>query len=505
MSGDGEDPYSQGTPPSFIPSSSQRRRQSAAQHIPQAGEQPHVNDPAGSTPPSFTPSAADHAARGPQDAARVHMPSAAPSHTAAVAHTPLSSRTSRSTSHTQQAAVSARPDGSTRLQQAATAPRRASGSSAHAGAAREAGSGRYGRGTTGTSESALRPGRSTGARDASSTPGHPGRPLGHGQPVRAVKRHRPLRTVLIVILVLIVALLLAFAGAWNWVDSNLNKSSWLTGSADTAGTSWLILGSDQRDEDGGVGGSAKETPGARNDTILVLTRASNGRGSLISIPRDSLVKVSGQYMKINAVSQLDGHQALVGQVEKITGEHIDHVAQIRFDGLQQVVDALDGVELCYDADVNDARSGLVWTKGCHQANGSTALAFSRMRYSDPEGDFGRAQRQRQVIAAIIKKAATPAVLANPGKLHSVAEASLDSIVVDEKANPYTLAMMALTMRAASGDDGVTGSVYWTDPGYYVRGVGSSVLLDDEKNLALFNELMDGSHAAGAVGTLAETK
>ena len=50
---------------------------------------------------------------------------------------------------------------------------------------------------------------------------------------------------------------------------------------------------------------------------------------------------------------------------------------------------------------------------------------------------------------------------------------------------------------------ISGSVYWTDPGYYVDGVGSSVLLDEEKNLELFSELAKGTHKAGAVGTLAE--
>ena len=319
------------------------------------------------------------------------------------------------------------------------------------------------------------------------------------------RRHHPLRIISTILLLLLVALLLALAGTWNWVDTHLDKTSWLTGSANTPGTSWLILGSDERDESGGVGGSASDTPGSRTDTILVLTRAANGKGSLISIPRDSLVKVNDEHMKINGVVQLEGRQTLIGEVEQITGEHIDHVAQIQFDGLQNVVDALGGVELCYDADVNDANSGLVWTKGCHNADGGTALAFSRMRYSDPQGDFGRAQRQRQVVAAIIKKTSSAQVLTNISTLHKVAETSLDSVIVDEDANPYTLLMMALTMRAASGGDGVTGSVYWANPDYYVQGVGSTVLLDADKNTALFEELMQGTHAAGTVGTLAETE
>lgn len=77
---------------------------------------------------------------------------------------------------------------------------------------------------------------------------------------------------------------------------------------------------------------------------------------------------------------------------------------VQFGGLVKVVDALGGVELCYDQDVNDPYSQLNWTAGCHTADGTTALAFSRMRYADAQGDFGRAARQRQVINAIVKKA-----------------------------------------------------------------------------------------------------
>ena len=120
--------------------------------------------------------------------------------------------------------------------------------------------------------------------------------------------------------------------------------------------------------------------------------------------------------------------------------------------------------------MNDALSNLNWTAGCHTADGATALAFSRMRYSDPKGDFGRAERQRQVIGAIAKKAMSGKTLTNIPKLNKTLKAALASITVDPNTN--------------------------------VSGVGSSVLLDDAKNLELFRELASGSHKPGAVGTLA---
>ena len=88
--------------------------------------------------------------------------------------------------------------------------------------------------------------------------------------MKSHNRHNPGRIALTVLLVLIMALGLSVFSAWNWVDGQLNKKSWLTSKADTAGESWLILGSDERD---GTTGDTGEVTGFRTDTILVLTKA----------------------------------------------------------------------------------------------------------------------------------------------------------------------------------------------------------------------------------------
>lgn len=450
-SNSGVDP--QGNPPSFIPSGNRRRRATSpiAREVPSSTFDSGRQQPT-SVPPSFAPSSARHTTSQPSEA----VPSFAP--------------TSASSSRT---------------------PRRASGTTRNAS----------------PMPSTVYPAES---RSVNNTGGRPLSPRSAGTPRpiatapssnrygTATTTHHPMRIVATILIAIIIALILASFSMWNWVNGQLNKESWLSSKANTSGTSWLLLGSDQRD-----GEEAKSITGFRTDTILVLTKPNSGANSLISIPRDSLVKVNGTYMKINAVAQSAGRQALVEQVETITGQKIDHVAQIRFNGLKDVVDALGGIELCYDTTVNDALSGLNWQAGCHTADGTTALAFSRMRYSDVKGDFGRAERQRQVIGAIAKKATSSATLTHPSRITKVAKAGLSAVTVDENTNPYTLAQMMLAFKAASSDQGISGSVYWTDPNYMLAGVGSSVLLDDAKNLELFSQLAAGSHDPGAVGTLAE--
>ena len=324
---------------------------------------------------------------------------------------------------------------------------------------------------------------SSPAANVSTKFSHLGRPAAATAKTVTARRPRALRITLCAIAVLVAALILSVFGAWQWVDSKLNRSDWLTDTTDYGGVDNIS--------------------GFRTDTILVLIKPKSGPSSLVSIPRDSLMNVDNQYMKINAVALIAGKKALVSNVEQITGQKIDHVAQIKFGGLQNVVNALGGIELCYDEDVQDSYSGLNWKAGCHTADGSTALSFSRMRYADARGDFGRNERQRQVISAIVKKASSSETLTNPSKIVAVSNAAMSALTVDEKTNPYTLLTMALAFKSATGSNGISGSVYWSDPDYYVDGVGSSVLLDDAKNTELFNQLADGTYKAGTVGNLAE--
>jgi len=159
--------------------------------------------------------------------------------------------------------------------------------------------------------------------------------------------------------------------------------------------------------------------------------------------------------------------------------------------VRDVVDAVGGVELCLDYDVNDWRSELVWEAGCRQADGDTALAFARMRYSDPQGDIGRTERQRQLVASIISEVATPATVLDPRGHVDLIDSALGAIVVDEETGIIDLARMALAFRSATGADGLIGPPPIADLNYQPGGVGSTVLLDPERAPGFFERLRNG--------------
>ncbi|WP_216381259.1 LCP family protein [Arcanobacterium phocae] len=274
---------------------------------------------------------------------------------------------------------------------------------------------------------------------------------------------------------------------FNLGDSRITRISALTGSPDTPGTTYLIVGSDER---GGV--VSDPTEGHRADTIMVLQVPESGTTSLVSIPRDTLVDYpDGNSGKINAALNVGGHQSLVKTVESLTGLTVDHYVQIGMDGVKQLTDAVGGVNLCLDYDVDDPYSTLLWQAGCHDVDGTTALAFSRMRYQDPLGDIGRTARQRQVVSKIISKAASTSTIVNPSKQRELVTATADVLTVDNNDSLFDVAWAGLALRSAMGPDGAMGTPPISSLNYVGDDGASYVLLDADASPTFWADVRDG--------------
>ncbi|MCA5892781.1 LCP family protein [Isoptericola sp. NEAU-Y5] len=299
------------------------------------------------------------------------------------------------------------------------------------------------------------------------------------------------------VLVLVLVLLLAWpVGLVLWANGKIQHVEALSGASNTPGTTYLIAGSDER----GTGSVSDDgTSGARTDTIMVLHKPTSGPTALISIPRDTYTPIpEHDPNKINAAFAWGGPPLLVQTVEGLTGLTVDHYAEVGFGSVEELVDAVGGVELCYDDDVDDPKSELVWEAGCHPADGETALAFSRMRYSDPKGDIGRAERQQQVVAAVAAKVVKPGVLLNPANQVRLIDAGTGAMAVDENTGIVNLGQLALAFKGATGPEGVTGTPPIADPGYNPgNGVGSSVLLDEETVGQFWADVRDGNLEPGS--------
>ena len=278
---------------------------------------------------------------------------------------------------------------------------------------------------------------------------------------------------------------------WNKASDQLRRIDALSSMADTPGETWLIVGSDSR-SDGAIADTT--TAGQRADSVMVLHKAENGQTSLTSLPRDTYVNIPGYGEdKINASYAYGGAKLLVKTVEGLTKMKVNHYVEVGMGGVKNVVDAVGGVEACLDYDVDDHDSGLIWNTAqgkCQQVNGEKALAFSRMRKSDPTGDIGRGLRQRAIISAAVKKAMSPSTLLNPSATSKLVDAGTGSLTVDKDSGVWDIGQMVLAFRAAS-NDGLTGAPPIEDPDYEPGDVGSTVLLVDTTAPIFFGKVRDG--------------
>lgn len=284
--------------------------------------------------------------------------------------------------------------------------------------------------------------------------------------VRTRRSFRPGKILLGLIGLILVLSLAWFIYLFMYGNSKLEHVEALSGRADTPGETYLIVGSDKRED--GVLEDGEE--GERSDTIMLLQLPDTGHAALISLPRDTLVDIPGYgSAKINAAYSYGGAPLLVETVEGLTGLTVDHYVEVSMGGVKNLVNAVGGVNLCYDADVSDSYSGMEWTAGCHDVNGEQALAFSRMRYSDPRGDIGRAERQRQVVSKVIDKAASPATLVRPWRQRALVAAAAENLTTDPDTSLLGLAQAGLGLRSAMGEGGLMGAPPISDMSYWYGG------------------------------------
>lgn len=158
----------------------------------------------------------------------------------------------------------------------------------------------------------------------------------------------------------------------------------------------LLLGIDTGDD-------GRVEQGRSDTTIVATVNPRDKQTTLVSLARDTYVDIPGQGKqdKLNHAYAFGGASLAMDTVENYLNIPINHYVSINMAGLKELVNAVGGIEV--NNNLTFSQDGYDFTIGKISLDGEQALSYSRMRYVDPNGDYGRQERQRKVIEGIVQK------------------------------------------------------------------------------------------------------
>lgn len=189
----------------------------------------------------------------------------------------------------------------------------------------------------------------------------------------------------------------------------------------------------------------KEKVGNTDTLIIAVVNPQKHRYTLMSVPRDTMVQLVGadqfQVEKVNAAYPTGGATMALASISKLVNVPIKYYALVNMKGIMRLIRYVGGINI--KPTLSFEYGGYVFKQNqlTHMGGGG-ALAYSRMRYDDPQGDYGRQKRQRQVITALIKKVVSLNTLT---QLDSV----LNSIAGNVKTNLPFSALRQITFNYRS--------------------------------------------------------
>jgi LCP family protein required for cell wall assembly len=241
----------------------------------------------------------------------------------------------------------------------------------------------------------------------------------------------------------------------------------VSASALDGGFNMLLVGSDTRTDQGGefadAANQAASSGYGNNDvTILLHVNAAHTAATIVSFPRDMIVPIpscpnpkGGWYsamsaQMINTSLSYGGLACPVLTVESLLGiDNINYAAEITFDGVAAMSNAVGGVAVCLASPLTDPYVGLDLTAGTHVLKGGSALAFLRSRHGVDDGsDLARISNQQNFLSSLLRTVTSNGVIGNPLTLFKLADAATKNMTLsDTMRSPQTMVGMALALKS----------------------------------------------------------
>jgi len=247
---------------------------------------------------------------------------------------------------------------------------------------------------------------------------------------------------------------------------------------------FLLMGVDSND--------VSKSSGSRTDTIILCkVDKSTGKISMLSIPRDTRVRIRGKENedKINHAHVYGGPELVVKAVKDLLGIDLEYYVKVDYSIVREFVDLIGGVEVDVPMDMKysdptaDPPLYINLKKGTQVLDGDKALQFLRFRKGYADQDLGRIQAQQQFIKAAIKQALS---VDNIGKIPQMIKSYYDNV---ETNIPLDL-ILKFAVNAKNYDvNNIQAATLPGEPAY-INGV-SYYIYDDEETAVLLKQLFEG--------------
>ncbi len=259
----------------------------------------------------------------------------------------------------------------------------------------------------------------------------------------------------------------AFAGYATWSVSSEVQTVALAGetagpppqiSAIDGGVNLLLVGSDSR---AGQCDAYGDTEGNLNDvTMLMHIAQDHSSATVVSFPRDMVVPIpscpdpaGGSFdamsaQPINVTLSYGGLPCTVLTVEALTGLSIPFAAEIQFNGVIEMSNAVGGVPVCVVDPIDDEYTGVVLDTGTHMLQGADALGFLRTRHGVGDGsDLGRISSQQVFLSSLVRTIKSGSTLSDFGKVYGLARAASGNMMLSQSlASADTMVSIALALK-----------------------------------------------------------
>ncbi len=264
-----------------------------------------------------------------------------------------------------------------------------------------------------------------------------------------------------------------------------------------------------------VGYDSDVNGATRADTIILISLdVETNEAGIVFLPRDTYINLADKnFTKLNSSHVYGGIELTQETVEDLLSVNIDYYLETDFQGFEQIIDRLGGVDIYVEKNLHyvDKAGGLYINIDSGQQNLSGEEALKYVRYRDLRGDIGRIERQQKFIDAVLKKALSPTVIPKLPGIISEINSTVNTNIPLKDVSPFLSVAKEINLSQVESKMLPGEAKYINEISYWVPDMQETEIMVENliKNKSYINNqkyqltVLNGLGKAGVAGETAE--